>query len=52
MEHLKSSSLKPQILESLFLHVALSSRHAKFVENYCPVAENEAASGIKVLYIA
>ena len=29
-----------------------SNRLTKFVENYGPVAENEAASGIKVLYIA
>ena len=32
-------------------HVASSSRLTKFVENYYPVAENEAASGINVLYI-
>ena len=32
-------------------HVASSSRLTKFVENYDPVAENEAPSGIKVLYI-
>ena len=29
-------------------HVASSSRLTKFVENFDPVAENEAASGIKV----
>ena len=33
-------------------HEALSSRLTKFVENYGPEAENEAASGINVLYIA
>ena len=32
-------------------HVTSSSRLTKFVENYYPVAENEAASGINVLYI-
>ena len=32
-------------------HVASSSRLTKFVEDYDPVAENEAASGIKVLSI-
>ena len=33
-------------------HVASSSRLTKFAENYGPVAQNEASSGIKVLYIA
>ena len=33
-------------------HVASSSRPTKFVENYGPVAENEATSGINVIYIA
>ena len=33
-------------------HEASSSRLTKFDENYGPVAENEAASGINVLYIA
>ena len=32
-------------------HVASSSRLTKFVETYDPVAENETASAIKVLYI-
>ena len=50
MEHLKQSSLKPHRV--YILHVTSSSRLTKFVENYGPVAENEAASGIRVLYIA
>ena len=33
-------------------HEASSSRFTKFVENYGIVAENEAARGIHVLYIA
>ena len=33
-------------------HVASSSRPTKFVENYGPVADNEATSGINVLYKA
>ena len=33
-------------------HVASSSRLTKFVENYYSVAENEAALGFNVLYLA
>ena len=33
-------------------YVASSSRLTKSVVNYGPVAENEAASGIKAIYIA
>ena len=45
----KSETTEPRVY---ILHVATSSRLAKFVENYGHVAENEAASGIKVLYLA
>ena len=33
-------------------HIASSSRLTRFIEKYGPVAENEAASGIKVIFLA
>ena len=50
MEHeiVYSETTEPRVYT---WHVASSSRLTKFVENYDPVAENKAASGIKVLYI-
>ena len=38
----KSETTEPRVY---IWHVALSGRLTKFVENYGPVAENEAASG-------
>ena len=46
---MKSEITEPRVY---IWHEASSSSINKFVENYGPVAENEATSGIKVLYIA
>ena len=47
LEIVQSETTEPRVY---IWHVATSSRLAKFVENYGPVAENETASEIKVFF--
>ena len=48
MEHFKWSKSETTEPRVYIWHVVSSSRLTKFVENYGPVAENEAASGMNV----